>query len=155
MSKSTAHQELDSSMNIRAYTPDDFDTVAEWAKARDMQFHPAFLSKNGFIVTDDAGDPCAASWVYLLFDVPIAMVDNFITRPNSSFKTSMAAWQIMWRTIKEFLTNLVDCEGNPLNYQFIRTHCIKRLAQFAKIDGWNVSPTTSTQITYEITSRLP
>lgn len=142
-------------MNIRAYTPDDFDTVAEWAKARDMQFHPAFLSKNGFIVTDDAGDPCAVSWVYLLFDVPIAMVDNFITRPNSSFKTSMAAWQIMWPTIKAFLTNLVDCEGNPLNYQFIRTHCITSLARFAKSNGWHVSSTTSTQITYEITSRLP
>lgn len=155
MSRSTAHRGLEDNMNIRAYTSDDFDLVASWANARDIAFHPAFLSKNGFIVTDDAGEPCAVSWVYLVFDVPIAMVDNFITRPNTSMKTSRSAWRIMWSTIISFLENLVNCEGQPMQYQFVRTHCKTPLARFAKSDGWHVATTTSNQITYEITPRLP
>jgi hypothetical protein len=136
-------------MNIRAYTTDDFDTVAAWAQARDMTLIPQLLSPNGFLVEDDNG-PLMVCWVYLVFDCPFVFIDNLFSRPNSALKNSMEAWVMIWRTVKLFLANLIDCNGNPMEYKLVRNYCRPEFARFAKKDGWHVADRLSIQVTYAL-----
>jgi len=136
-------------MNIRAYTPNDFDTVAAWAQARDMTLIPQLLSPNGFLVEDDKG-PLMVCWVYLVFDCPFVFIDNLFSRPNSALKNSMEAWSILWRTVKSFLSNLIDCNGNPIEYKLVRNFCRPELARLIKKDGWNIGDRKTIQVTYAL-----
>lgn len=136
-------------MTIRAYTPDDFSTVEQWAKSRNMVIVPQLLSPNGFLVEDDEG-PLMVAWVYLLFDCPVAMVDHLFTRPNTGLKASLLAWRKIWRTIRDFLENLKSCDGTRLDYKIVRVFTRTPLSRFLKADGWHVSDYTSTQAVYAI-----
>lgn len=136
-------------MNIRAYTPEDFDTVASWAKARDMTLIPQLLSPNGFLVEDENG-PLMVCWVYFVLDCSFVFIDHLVGRPNSSLKNSMKAWAILWRTVKLFLSNLRDCNGNPIEYKLVRNYCRPELARLIKRDGWNIADRTSIQVTYAL-----
>jgi hypothetical protein len=136
-------------VTIRAYTSADFDTVAEWAKVRDMILHPALLSPNGFLVEDDAG-PLAVCWIYLIFDVPFVAIDNLFSRPGTSLKDGREAWAMLWRTIKGFLSNLRDCKGEPIRYKYVRSFCRPELARLIKRDGWKVADRPSVQVLYEL-----
>jgi hypothetical protein len=142
-------QELEFSMNIRAYTSDDFPTVEAWAKARDMVLIPQLLSPNGFLVEDEKG-PLMTCWVYLVFDCPFVFIDNLYSRPNSSLKNSKAAWAMLWRTVKSFLSNLRNCNGEPIEYKLVRNFCRPEFARFAKKDGWHVADRLSIQVTYAL-----
>lgn len=132
-------------MNLRAYTPADFPIVEAWAKARNVEIAPVILSPNGFLVEDDHG-PLAVCWVYLVFDVPIAIIDNFITRPRTSYKKARDAWRVLFRASCAFLANLRDCNEQPLGYNLIRTFCHPSLAKFMAGEGWQVSPNQYVQI---------
>ena len=132
-------------MTIRAYIPDDFPLIESWAKARGIEIAPVFLSPNGFIVEDERG-PLAACWVYLVFDVPIASIDYFVTRPKTSRKKAHEAWKVLFSACRSFLSNLRDCNGQPLGYNLIRTFCHESLAGIARSDGWCVSETRYVQI---------
>ncbi len=136
-------------MMIRAYTADDFETVRSWAQARGIALDPMFMGPHGFIVEDDAG-PCAVAFCYLLYDIPVAAVDNLFTRPNQSLRKSLRAWHILWRTILDYLANLKDCNGAPLQYKLVRTYCRAELARFLKADNWQIADRPSTQITYAL-----
>ena len=120
-------------MNIRAYAPDDFPLVEQWAKARGMVLIPQLLGKNGFLIEDDCG-PLAVAFVYLTFDVPLAFIDNLFTRPGTSIKKCREAWPILWRTIQAYLANLRDCNGDALNYNVVRIFCRSPLARFISSD---------------------
>lgn len=136
-------------MTIRAYTPADFDTVAAWAKARDMALIPQLLSPNGFLVEDDDG-PLMVCFVYLVFDCPFVFMDHLVSRPNSSLKASLKAWAMIWRTAKTFLSNLRDCNGEPISYKFVRNFCRPELARLIKKDGWLVADRPSLQVIYAL-----
>ena len=136
-------------MQIRAYHPDDFPIVSAWAEARNMILHPALLSPNGFVVTDDTG-PLAVCWVYLIFDVPFVAIDNLFSRPGTSLKDGREAWAILWRTIKGFLSNLRDGQGEPIRYKYVRSLCRPELARLIKRDGWKVADRPSVQVLYEL-----
>jgi hypothetical protein len=136
-------------MTIRAYRPEDFETVQAWAEARGEKVIPELLGKVGFIAEDDAG-PCAVAFCYLYFDVPVAAVDNLFTRPNQSLKTSLRAWRAIWRVILAYLANLKDCNGQPLRYKIVRTYCREQLARFLKADNWHIAGRPSIQITYAL-----
>lgn len=139
-------------MNIRAYTPDDFATVAAWAEARGMQIHSALLSPNGFLVEDERG-PLAVCFVYLVFDCPFVFMDNLWSRPKTSLKDGRAAWAMIWRTTLGFLANLRDCNGEPIRYKFVRNFCRPELARLIKRDGWKVADRTSVQVIYALPSQ--
>jgi hypothetical protein len=132
-------------VTIRAYHPDDFPIVSAWAAARNVEIAPVILSPNGFLIEDDRG-PLAVCWSYLVFDVPIAIIDNFITRPNTSLKQAKDAWRMLFRAVRSFLGNLRDCNGKPLGYNLIRTFCHSSLAKFMESEGWQVSSTQYVQI---------
>jgi len=136
-------------MNIRAYTSDDFDTVSAWAQARDMTLIPQLLSPNGFLVEDDNG-PLMVCWVYFVLDCSFVFIDHLVGRPNSSLKNSMKAWAILWRTVKLFLANLRDCNGNSIEYKLVRNYCRPELARLIKRDGWNIADRPSIQVTYAL-----
>ena len=120
-------------MTIRAYAPDDFPLVEQWAKARNMAVIPQILGPRGFIVEDELG-PVAVAFVYLTFEVPVAFVDNLFTRPGTSMKKCREAWPILWRTIQAYLANLRDCNGDALNYNVVRIFCRSPLARFIGSD---------------------
>ena len=136
-------------MNVRAYRPEDFDMVKAWAEARGEKVIPELLGKVGFIAEDDTG-PCAVAFCYLLFDVPVAAVDNLFTRPNQSLRTGLKAWRAIWRVILAYLANLKDCNGQRLQYKIVRTYCRAQLARFLKADNWHVADRNSIQITYAL-----
>ena len=134
-------------MKIRSYTPEDFQTVKACAEARGELVAEEFLGRMGFIAEDESG-PCAVAFLYLMFDVPVATVDNLFTRPNQSLKASHAAWRMIWRCIQHTLTNLKDCDGAPLRYKLVRTYCREPLARFLKADNWTVAERNSRQVCY-------
>ncbi len=137
-------------MTIRAYTPEDFPLIEEWAKARDMAMIPQLLSPNGFIVEDESG-PFAVCFVYLAFGCPIASLDNLFTKPGTSFAKCRKGWPILWRTILSFLSNLRTCDDVPLSYKIVRIYTRTPLARFLRnSEGWSVSEHTSTQAIYAI-----
>jgi len=136
-------------VNIRAYSPEDFPTVEQWAKARNIPLSPYLLGKNGFLIEDEKG-PLAVAFVYLTFDVPMAFIDNLFTRPGTSIKKCREAWPILWRTVQAFLANLRDCENKPLGYKVVRVITRTPLARFLKADGWHISDHSSTQAVYVI-----
>ena len=120
-------------MKIRAYTPDDFPLVEQWAKARGMTLIPHLLGPRGFVVEDEQG-PMAVAFVYLTFDVPLAFIDNLFTRPGTSIRKCREGWPILWRTIQAYLSNLRDCNGDALNYNVVRIFCRSPLARFIGSD---------------------
>jgi hypothetical protein len=124
-------------VTIRAYTPADFDTVAAWAKARDMALVPQLLSPNGFLVEDDDG-PIAACWVYLTLDCPRASIDDFYARPNACAWKIKQAWQSMERAVFGFLSNLRDCNGDSVRYSVLSTFADSKLSEFLRSEGWHV-----------------
>jgi hypothetical protein len=136
-------------MQIRAYTPADFPTLEQWAEARGITVIPQMLSKNGFMIEDEAG-PIAVAFVYLTFDVPLAFIDHLFTRPGTSIKQCREAWPLFWRTVQAFLSNLRDCNGGALGYKVVRVFTRTPLTRFLKADGWHVSTHTSTQAVYVI-----
>lgn len=136
-------------MTIRSYTSDDFAIIEQWAKARSMDIHPALLSPNGFLVEDDNG-PLMVCFVYLVFDVPFVFMDNLWGRPGMTFKQGRAAWSMVWRTTRNFLANLKDCNGDPIKYKFVRNFCRPELVRIARNDGWEIAPRSSIQVIYEL-----
>lgn len=136
-------------MRIRAYTTEDFETINSWAKARGGNLVPHLIGNRGFLVEDEQG-PCGVAFVYLMFEVPIATVDNFVTRPGQGMRKSLDIWAKIWRAIQDYLPELKDCNGQPLGYKTVRTFVRSPLAKYCKVNGWKVSDTQSTQITYEI-----
>lgn len=124
-------------MTIRAYTPEDFATVAAWAEARGMQIHPALLSPNGFLVEDDEG-PLAVCWVFLTFDCPRASIDDFYARPGANVWDIKKAWEMLERTVIGFLSKLRDCNGGTVRYPVLSTFADANLAEFLKGAGWHV-----------------
>lgn len=137
-------------MTIRAYQPSDFETLKAWAEARNMQIHPALLSPNGFLVEDDKG-PLAVCFVYLVFDCSFVFMDNLWSRPGTSLKDGRAAWAMIWRTTKAFLSNLRDGQERPIRYSFVRNFCRPELARLIKKDGWIVADRPSVQVLYALT----
>lgn len=136
-------------MTIRSYTPADFSTVEQWAKARNMALIPQLLSPNGFIVEDEEG-PLLVAWVYLTFDCPLAFVDHLLTRPSSSLKSSLKAWRIFWQTTLSFLSKLRDCNGNALAYKIVRIFTRPAFSRFLRADGWQISDHQSQQAVYVV-----
>lgn len=134
-------------MTIRAYTPADFDTVNAWAVARGMPLIPHLLSPQGFLVEDEKG-PIAVVWVYLVFDCPIAMLDNLFSRPGTSLAKGKEAWKLLWRTVQSFLSKLRDCNRAPLSYKIIRIFTHPALVRFLEADGWNVGDQKFCQALY-------
>lgn len=124
-------------MTCRAYTPDDFPTVEQWAAARRRHLGRVIFGERGFIVEDEHG-PAAVAMVYLMFDVPVAVVDNFFSRPGLGHKIKRA-WRILWRVICDYLRNLKTPDGQPLGYHFVRTFARVKLARLAdKVEDWNI-----------------
>lgn len=124
-------------MTIRAYTPEDFATVAAWAEARGMVLIPQLLSKNGFLIEDEHG-PIAACWVYLMFDCHRASIDDFYARPSANVWAVKKAWKMLERTAIDFLSKLRDCKGDPVRYPVLTTFADSNLAEFLKRSGWHV-----------------
>ena len=134
-------------MNIRAYTPDDFDTVASWAKARDMTLIPQLLSPNGFLVEDENG-PLMVAFGYLIFDCPIVQIDNLLGRPLSNIKSIRKALAIIQRAIIGWIKNINETGG--FDYRLIRCFVSPIMAgECAKI-GWNIDSTALNCIRYVI-----
>lgn len=136
-------------MNARAYTDADFPLVQQWAEARGLVLAPLLMGNRGFIIEDESG-PCAVAMVYLLFEVPIAVVDNFLTRPRLSLRQARAAWRQLWRCILAYLKALRNPDGHPLGYRLVRTYCHASLAPSAKKEGWLLADHTSRQILYAL-----
>jgi len=124
-------------MTIRAYTPDDFATVEQWAKARNMALVPQLLSPNGFLVDDEEG-PVMAAWVYLIYDCPRVSIDDFYGRPGASAGRLRKAWGVLQSAIFSFLSKLRDCQEKPLDYAIVSTFADEALATILKADGWHV-----------------
>lgn len=137
-------------MTIRAYTPADFATVEQWAKARNMALVSQLLSPNGFIVEDEEG-PLAAAWCYITFDCPRASIDDFYGRPGADGIQLLKAWRILESAIFSFLRNLEHCQGQRVRYAVVISFIDERLAESLKGLGWFVSQKQFTQIIKPIT----
>lgn len=136
-------------MTVRNYTAEDFQTVDAWARARGSALVPGLLSPVGFIVEDDQG-PAGVCWVYLMFDVPVAVIDNLYTRPGLKVGQLRPIWGMLWRCVLGYLERLKDCDGQPLRYNVIRTFAIEPLARLAETEGWFRAGKAHQQITYFI-----
>jgi len=139
-------------MTIRVYSPADFDTIQAWAGKRGMCLAPQLLSTDGWIVEDESG-PLAVAFVYLVFGVPMALVDHLVIRPRASIAKAREAWAMLWNTIQSFLSNLRDGQGTPIRYKFVRNFCRPELARLIKRDGWKVADRPSIQVIYELPSQ--
>ena len=137
-------------MTIRAYTPDDFSNVEQWAQARNMTLVPQLLSPNGFLVEDENG-PLAVAWCYITFDCPRASIDDFYGRPEADGIQLLKAWKILESTIFSFLRNLEHCQGDRVRYAVVISFVDERLAESLNGLGWFVSTKTFTQIIKPIT----
>lgn len=136
-------------MTARAYMPEDFQMVAEWAADRGSILTPHLMGNRGFIIEDNNG-PCMVAMVYLMFEVPIAVVDNLISRPGLIGKQAQSAWRKLWRCITAYLQGLRHPDGHLLGYKVIRTYCNDRLTKFAKAEGWQIAQHSSRQILYAL-----
>lgn len=134
-------------MKVRAVTQQDLPMIATWAEERGCSLPVALLSSNGFLVEDDKG-PCAACWVYLFFEVPIATVDHFVTRPGVSLKRMSGIWEALKETINRFLTELKDTEGNSLGYRIVRVLFDQRFIKHLPLSDCSVGETSLRQILY-------
>lgn len=135
-------------MTIRAYTSDDFAIIEQWAKARSMDIHPALLSPNGFLVEDDNG-PLMVAFGYLLFDCPIAQIDNLVGRPDANIRSIRKAWKIIQSAIIEWIQNInKDC---GFNYRLLRCFVEPITAHESQKMGWHINQTELNCIRYVIT----
>lgn len=134
-------------MTIRAYTPDDFSTVEQWAKARNMVIVPQLLSPNGFLVEDEDG-PLMVAFGYLLFDCPIVQIDHLLGRPGSDIRNIRKAWEAIQRAVIGWIENInKDC---AMNYRLIRCFVAPITAHESEKMGWHIDPTPLNCIRYVI-----
>ena len=120
-------------LKIRAYTPDDFATVEQWAKARGMVLIPQLLGKNGFLIEDDKG-PILTAFVYLIFDCPIVQIDHLMGRPGSSITSMRAAWDVMQSAICRWVDGVNKSGG--YDYRLFRCFTSEEIAHEAVKKGW-------------------
>lgn len=137
-------------MTIRAYTSDDFATVEQWAKARNMVLVPQLLSPNGFLVEDGEG-PLAVAWVYLIYDCPRASIDDFYGRPGAAGMDLRRAWRMIESAIFSFLAKLRDCQEKPLSYSVISTFADEQLSTVLQAEGWHIGSKTHVHVLKTIT----
>lgn len=114
-----------------------------------MALDPVLLSPNGYFVEDEHG-PLAVAWLYLTFDVPIASIDNFFTRPNIGMRQARQAWRKIFRVIKAHLSELRTRHEGGAEYKLLRTFCRAELGRYLKADGWEVAERPSIQILYAL-----
>lgn len=134
-------------MTLRAYTPDDFSTVEQWAKARNMTIVPQLLSPNGFLVEDESG-PLLVAFGYLLFDCPIAQVDHLLGRPRADIRNIRKAWEMIQRAIIGWIEAInKDC---GFSYRVIRCFVAPITAKESEKMGWHIDSTPLNCIRYVI-----
>ncbi|MDZ4287982.1 MAG: hypothetical protein U0984_08485 [Prosthecobacter sp.] len=136
-------------MIARAYTESDFPLVQQWAEARGLVIAPILMGNRGFVIEDENG-PCAVAMIYLLFEVPLAIVDNLITRPGLPGRRALIAWRQLWRCITAYLKALRTPDGVNLGYRIVRTYCNARLTGLAKAEGWSAAEHQSKQVYYAL-----
>lgn len=134
-------------MTIRAYTPDDFATVEQWAKARSMVLVPQLLSPNGFLVEDEEG-PVMVAFAYLLFDCPIVQIDNLLGRPGTGIKAIREAWEMIQRVILGWIAR-INAQGG-YSYCIIRCFVAPITAKESEKMGWHIDPSPLNCIRYVI-----
>lgn len=111
------------------------DLIAGWAKRRKLQFCPALLSQQGFIVTNN-NEPVLAVWVYTILGVPVIQLDNLISKPGTSAAKMRAYWLKLLSVIKDFINELDKLTGNKT--LMIRCFIHKRLAKESEKSGFIV-----------------
>jgi hypothetical protein len=122
-------------MTARAYMPEDFATVAEWAADRGYVLHEFLLSKTGFIAEEE-GEPVLAVFCYQLFDVPVIQIDHLLGRPGQDQATMREAWGMLARCIKDWTQKANELHGT--DYRIMRCFIDSRLGGWAEREGWEV-----------------
>lgn len=134
-------------MTIRAYTPADFATVEQWAKARNMTIVPQLLSPNGFLVEDEQG-PLLVAFGYLLFDCPVSQIDHLLGRPGADIRNIRKAWEMIQSAIIGWIREINAKCG--FNYCLIRCFVAPITAKESKKMGWHIDSTPLNCIRYVI-----
>lgn len=81
-------------MVIDAYTPEHFDTLADWHRARHFsELSPEILPPLGFVVSDENG-LLAALFCYQSYGVGVAFIDVALSRPGLSFASAKEAFSM-------------------------------------------------------------
>lgn len=132
-------------MTIRAYTPDDFPIVEQWAKARSMAIVPQLLSPTGFIVEDESG-PLMAAFAYLMFDCPLVQVDHLLGRPGADIASIRQAWQTIQGAVIAWVKQVNALGG--YNYRILRGFTSPEIAREAAKNGWLIDDSSLKCVRY-------
>ena len=116
-------------MHIEKYSSDNFQTINSWAKSRNKEIIPLFLSENGFLVKDE-NEPILVVFVYFLLGVPVVQLDYFLSKPGISFWKLKKAWKTLFPFIKDYLNEIYKI-GGP-KYHLINCNIDSRLGKHLK-----------------------
>ncbi len=86
----------------------DYDSVNEWCLSRkEKHLNTALIPPTTYIASENDEDILFIC-VYFILDVPIIMLDNFITNPNGNYWKMKRCWKIMFDFIKNLITNVEE-----------------------------------------------
>jgi hypothetical protein len=90
---------------IRAYEPNDYDTVSEWVAERELPLLPtAMLPSNGVVYFDENRVASAAAWVYLDMQAGVGFPHWMVSRKGMSLAQSRVAVAEILGALKQIAT---------------------------------------------------
>lgn len=138
-------------VKIRKFeTEKDFETVNGWCLERKNRvLNASLLPPTTYIASENDEDVFVVG-VYFLLDVPIIMLDNFITNPNGNYWKMKRCWKIMFDFIKNLISNVEGLSGKK--YSIIQCSADSRLVKMMnKLDkSWIVINGTLSPCLYNL-----
>lgn len=128
----------------------DFDVVNGWCLSRkERVLNTNLLPPTTYIASENDEDILFIA-VYFILDVPIIMLDNFITNPNGNYWKMKRCWKITFDFIKNLITNVEELSGRK--YAVIQCTADSRLVKMMnKLDkSWIIINGTLSPCLYNL-----
>ena len=85
-----------STITVRAYEQEDFETITKWAKARQVMVFEEMLPRMGGMAYDEeSGDLLACAWLYMDNSVGVAFPHWLLANPANDMATSRDAISLL------------------------------------------------------------
>lgn len=128
-------------MNVRKYSPLDYEVVGEWFKDRAFPMEAWMLPSNGWVYEDQHG-PLAACWLYT-GDTPIAFLEWSVTRPKASPLKALKAMKQCIKSAQEFakdigLRAVLQFIPDERLVKYYENHCDFQATEKATLMVWPV-----------------
>lgn len=105
----------------------DLSTINEWhIKRNGRSANVGLLPPTCYIASVDEIDSLFVG-VYFILDVPIIMLDNFISNPDVGFYKMSKSWIVLFDFIKNLISNVEKLSGRE--YSIIQCNINERLAK--------------------------